>query len=160
MLTNEEFRTWCQRNKIEPQTEACLQRIRESSPERKVHNRASNVSGRYPSMKMSFSIQFESQHVELWGIYTMERDDDVLEMYDQPTRILLHYQARSGRKNSPWHTPDFLVLRRASAGFEEWKPAASLDKLAVTQPHRYQCQASGGWQCPLGEMKVDTYESN
>src|SRR2546429_9736076 len=73
-------------------------------------------------------------------------------MYDQPTRIQLHYQARSGRKTSPWHSPDFLVLRCASAGFEEWKPAASLDKLAVSQPHRYQRQASGGWQCPPGEI--------
>ena len=151
-LTDEEFRVWCQRNNIEPQTAAYIQRIREASPERKVHSRASNVSGRYPSMKMGFSIQFESQHVELWGIYTMERDEDVLEMYDQPTRIQLHYQARSGRKTSPWHTPDFLVLRCASAGFEEWKPAASLDKLAVSQPHRYQRQASGGWQCPPGEI--------
>src|SRR6266568_3629670 len=33
------------------------------------------------------SIQFESQYVALWGIYTMERDDDVLEYFDQPTRI-------------------------------------------------------------------------
>ena len=90
-LTDEEFRAWCQHNKIEPQTEAYIQRIRQSEPERRVHSHASNVSGRYPSMKMGCSIQFESQHVELWGIYTMERDSDVLEMYDQPTRIQLRY---------------------------------------------------------------------
>jgi putative transposase len=150
-LTDEEFRVWCSRLKIEPSTEVYIQRIRESEPSRKVHSRASNVSGRYPSVKMGRSIQFESQHVELWGIYTMERDEDVLEMYDQPARIQLHYQARSGRKTSPWHTPDFLVLRRASAGFEEWENAASLDKLAISQPHRYQRQTSGGWQCPPGE---------
>lgn len=151
MLTDEEFRAWCQHNKIEPATEAAIQRIRSSQPSRKVRSGASNVSGRYPSVKMGFSIQFESQHVELWGIYTMERDDDVLEFYDQPTRIQLHYQARSGRKTSPWHTPDFFVIRRNGAGFEEWKPAASLDKLAVTQPHRYQRTAQGEWQCPPGE---------
>jgi putative transposase len=78
-LTDEEFRAWCQRNQIEPSTEAYLQRIRGSSPARKVRSGASNVSGRYPSVKMGFSIQFESQHVELWGIYTMEHDDVVLE---------------------------------------------------------------------------------
>ena len=89
-LTDEEFRAWCQSNKIEPQTEAYIQRIRESEPSRKVQSRASNVSGRYPSVKMGCSIQFESQHVELWGLYTMEHDSDVLEMYDQPTRIQLH----------------------------------------------------------------------
>src|SRR5437868_4876 len=151
MLTDEEFRAWCQRNQIEPATEASIQRIRSSQPARKVRSGASNVSGRYPSVKMGFSIQFESQHVELWGIYTMERDDDVLELYDQPTRIQLHYQARSGHKTTQWHTPDFFVLRRDGAGFEEWKKASSLDKLAITMPHRYQRNAKGGWQCPPGE---------
>src|SRR6266581_6622403 len=142
-LTDEEFRVWCSRLKIEPQTEAYIQRIRESEPERKVQSRASNLSGRYPSVKMGFSIQFESQHVELWGIYTMERDEDVLEMYDQPTRIQLHYQARSGRKTSPWHTPDFLVLRQNGAFFEEWKHISSLEKLVDTMPERYQRQPKG-----------------
>ena len=74
-LTDEEFRAWCQRNQIAPTTEAYIQRIRESSPARKVRSGASNVSGRYPSVKMGFSIQFESQHVELWGIYAMEWHD-------------------------------------------------------------------------------------
>src|SRR5204862_1558141 len=127
------------------------ERIRSSQPVRKVRNRASNVSGRYPSIKMGHTIQFESRHVELWGIYEMERDDDVLEYYDQPTRIQLHYRARSGRKTTQWHTPDFLVLRRAGAVFEEWKHASSLDTLAVTMRERYQRQSKGGWQCPPGE---------
>src|SRR5216110_716579 len=34
----------------------------------------------------------------------------------------------------------------------EWKQASSLDKLAISQPHRYQRNASGGWQCPPGEQ--------
>jgi len=151
-LTDEEFRAWCQRNNIGQETEAYIQRLRQSEPERRVRSRASNVSGRYPSVKMGCSIQFESQHVELWGIYTMERDSDVLEMYDQPTRIQLHYHARSGRKTSPWHTPDFLVLRRNGAGFEEWKQAFLLDKLAISQPHRYQRHPQGGWKSPPGEQ--------
>jgi putative transposase len=50
-LTDEEFRAWCQRNKIEPETAAYLQRIRTAEPERKVRGRKSNVSGRYPSKK-------------------------------------------------------------------------------------------------------------
>jgi putative transposase len=150
-LTDEEFRAWCQRNAISPETETYIQRIRSSQPVRKVRSGASNVSGRYPSVKMGFSIQFESQHVELWGIYTMERDEDVLEYYDQPTRIQLHYHARSGRKTSPWHTPDFLVLRKDGASFEEWKPADALDKLVVRMPERYQRAASGGWKSPPGE---------
>jgi len=152
MLTDDEFRTWCQRNGIGPETEAAIQRIRSSQPSRRVRGGASNVSGRYPSLKMGCSIQFESQHVELWAIYSMERDDTVLEYYDQPTRIQLHYHARSGRKTSPWHTPDFFVIRRDGAGFEEWKPANALDKLAVRMPERYQREASRRWQCPPGEF--------
>jgi putative transposase len=144
MLLDEAFRAWCQRNEIGPSTEAYLQRIRSSQPVRKVRGGASNVSGRYPSVKMGMSIQFESQHVELWAIYAMERDDKVLEYYDQPTRIQLHYRARSGRKTSPWHTPDFLVIRPNGAGFEEWKTADALDKLVVRMPERYQRESSGG----------------
>jgi len=101
---------------------------------------------------MGFSIQFESQHVELWGCHTMERDTDVLEYYDQPTRIQLHYHARSGRTTSPWHTPDFLVLRQDGAVFEEWKHISELPKLAVTMPERYQQQPTGRWRCPPGEQ--------
>src|SRR5438270_1931657 len=60
MLTNEEFSAWCQRNKMSLETEATIQRIRTSPPSRRVRGRASNVSGRYPSVKMGCSIQFES----------------------------------------------------------------------------------------------------
>jgi putative transposase len=150
-LSDEEFDAWCQRNQLAPETAAYIQRLRTDLPARRTHSRASNMSGRYPSVKMGWAIQFESQHVELWAIYAMERDAEVLELYEQPTRIQLHYQARSGRKTSPWHIPDFFVLRRNGAGFEEWKHPASLEKLAITQPQRYQRKASGGWLCPPGE---------
>src|SRR5436309_9072155 len=50
------------------------------------------------------------------------------------TRIQLQYRARSGRKTTQWHTPDFFVIRPTSAGFEEWKPVTALDQLAVTMP--------------------------
>jgi putative transposase len=109
---------------------------------------------------MGVSIQFESQHVELWGIYAMERDDNVLEYYDQPTRIPLQYHANSGRPTTQWHTPDFFVLRKTEAGFEEWKPAKSLDKLAMSIHNRYQRDPKGTWRCPPGETcaeKVGLY---
>jgi putative transposase len=150
-LSDEEFDAWCQHNQLAPETAAYIQRLRTDLPARRTHSHASNMSGRYPSVKMGWAIQFESQHVELWAIYAMERDAGVLELYEQPARIPLHYQARSGRKTSPWHIPDFLVIRQDGAGFEEWKHAASLEKLAITQPQRYQRKASGGWQCPPGE---------
>ena len=81
--------------------------------------RASNITGRYPSPKMGVSIQFESERGEFWAIYEMECDEDVLELYEQPSCIPLSYRARSGRRTTQWHTPDFFVLRRESAGWEE-----------------------------------------
>jgi putative transposase len=69
MLTDEEFQQWCQRLQISPETEARIRRIRSSPPVRKVRGRANNVSGKYPSPKMQRSIQFESQHVELWNLF-------------------------------------------------------------------------------------------
>lgn len=50
-LTDEEFHAWCQRNQIEPATQTYLQCIRSSQPVRRVRGGASNVSGRYPSVK-------------------------------------------------------------------------------------------------------------
>ncbi len=125
--------------------------IRSSPPVRRVKSRAGNITGRFPSPKMGVSIQFESAHVEFWAIYAMERDPDVLEYYDQPCRIPLTYQAKSGKRTTQWHTPDFFVLRRESAGFEEWKPTQALETLASSQPARYQIAGTGHWRCPPGE---------
>jgi putative transposase len=151
------FREWCRSNQISPETEVFIQRIRSSQPVRKVHSGISNICGRYPSMKMGRTIQFESQHVELWGIYEMERDEDVLEYYDQPTRLQLRYRARSGRHTTQWHTPDFFVIRKSGAGFEEWKKASAAEKLIVTMPERYVLRPTGGWQCPPGETAASVY---
>jgi putative transposase len=119
VLTTEEFRTWCRCLQLRPETEALLTKIRESPPVRKVRGRASNVTGRYPSPKMGCSIQFESQHVELWALYTMERDEAVLEYYDQPIRIPLSYRAKSGRKTTQWHPPDLMGIWRCPPGEAE-----------------------------------------
>jgi len=100
---------------------------------------------------MGVSIQFESQHVELWAIYAMERDNEVLEYYDQPMRLPLRYRAQSGRNTTQWHTPDFCVLRNAGACFEEWKPVHALEALAVSMPNRYQRAGDGTWHCPPGD---------
>src|SRR6266849_2288491 len=154
-MTAEEFHAWSQRLQFTSETEALIAAIRSSPPVRRVRGRANNITGRYPSPKVQCSIQFESDRVELWAIYAMERDDDVLEFYDQPSRIPLSYRAKSGRKTTQWHTPDFFVLRRESAGWEEWKPAQSLDALAESQPARYKPSGTGQWRCPPGEVYAE-----
>lgn len=101
-----------------------------ATPSRRVQGRAKNVSGVYPSQKMGLTIQFESHTVELWAIYQMEHDAQVLEFYDQPNPFKIQYQSQTGRKIAHYHTPDFFVLRTDGAAWEEWKPEAQLQKLA------------------------------
>ena len=152
-MTAKQFQAWSQHlQHFTSETEALIAAIRSSPPVRRVSGRAKNITGRYPSPKMGVSIQFESEHVEFWAIYRMEHDDDVLEFYNQPSRIPLSYRAKSGRRATQWHTPDFFVLRRASAGWEEWKPAQSLDQLSNSMPARYKPSGTGKWCCPPGEV--------
>src|SRR5258708_376383 len=154
-MTPEAFHTWSQRLQLSSETEALIASIRESPPVRRVSGRAGNITGRYPSPKMGVSIQFESDRVEFWAIYGMERDEDVLEFYEQSSRIPLSYRAKSGYRTTQWHTPDFFVLRRESAGWEEWKEASSLDTLALEKPARYQLAGTGQWHCPPGEAYAE-----
>jgi putative transposase len=154
-MTPEAFHTWSQHLRLSSETEALIASIRSSPPVRRVSGRAGNITGRYPSPKMGVSIQFESDRVEFWAIYRMERDEDVLEFYDQSSRIPLSYRAKSGYRTTQWHTPDFFVLRCESAGWEEWKEASSLDILATEKPARYQLAGSGQWHCPPGEAYAE-----
>src|SRR5260370_3205750 len=156
-MTPEAFHSWSQHLQLNSETEVLIASIRSSLPVRRVSGRAGNITGRYPSPKMGVSIQFESDRVEFWGIYRMERDEDVLEFYDQSSRIPLSYRAKSGSRTTQWHTQDFFVLRRESAGWEEWKPADSLDRLSTEKPARYQQAGTGRWHCPPGETYAEQF---
>jgi TnsA endonuclease N terminal len=81
----------------------------------------------------------------------MEYDSDVLEYYDQPPKIKLQYCCLNGRQIGVLHTPDFFVIRRNSAGWEECKTQEALKNLALKMPQRYQLDSDGNWRCPPGE---------
>jgi putative transposase len=152
MLTPSEFEYWCRELQLSPATCDMIAAMRAAPPARRVTSRANNVSGTYPSRKMGVTIQFESHTVELWAIYLMEHDSDVLEFYDQPQTFKLRYQAKSGTKMlGHYYTPDFLVLRKNGVGFEEWKTEDELHRQAEKQPSRYQRMEDGTWRCPPGE---------
>jgi putative transposase len=157
MFTPSEFEHWCHDLQLAPSTCEVITAIRAAPPARRVTSRVHNVSGAYPSRKMGVTIQFESHTVELWAIYLMEHDPDVLEFYDQPQTFKLRYQAKSGQKMlGHYYTPDFLVLRRHGVGFEEWKTEDDLGRLAERQPFRYQRRADGAWRCPPGEVYAES----
>ncbi|MBC8121491.1 MAG: DDE-type integrase/transposase/recombinase [Gemmatimonadaceae bacterium] len=123
-----------------------IRHIRSSDPSRAVSSRAGNVTGRYPSRKMGHTVQFESHKVELCGIYEYEYDHNVLEYYDQPPPIKLDYLSTEGKRICHLYNPDFFVLRRDWAGYEEWKPEKELLRLEARNPNRYHRDEKGQWQ--------------
>jgi len=70
--------------------------------------------------------------------YELEHDADVLEYYDLPTTLHLHYVARSGRRTAVDVVPDFLVIRTDGAGFIECRSEDELLALVAAAPERYQ----------------------
>jgi putative transposase len=151
MLTAAQFQQWCLRLRLPPATIELLARRRATPPKRHVRSQANNVSGTYASHKMGCTIQFESHKVELWAIYAMEYDPRVLEYYDQPLTLELHFVTNSGGNKTVPHTPDFLVLTSEGAWLEEWKQESRLLELTLTQPQHYQRAEQGRWHCPPGE---------
>jgi hypothetical protein len=151
MLSHGQVSQLCQDLGLSHEAQARIETIRSSPPSRRVRSSAGNVCVRYPSRKMGVTIQAESHRNELAGIYEKEHDPATLEYYDQPPAIKLVYQAKSGRRVGVWHTPDFFVLRTDAVGWEEWKMAEELERLAETMPQRYCHADNGRWACPPGE---------
>jgi putative transposase len=151
MLTDDELARWFSNLNLGPGAQKLIRGVRSEQPVRAVAGRRSNVSGKYPSRKMRVTIQFESHRVELAAIQEMEHDPDVLEYYEQPNRIPLSYLNRQGRKIRVLHTPDFLVLRAKTVGWEEWKTEADLESLSSKVPERYLHAERNLWRCPAGE---------
>ncbi len=151
MMSVEVFGDWCRRLQLSDGCRAMIERVRSSPPVRRVGGGGGNVCGFYPSTKMGHTIQFESHRNELAAIHEYEHDPDVLEYWDQPESIRLNYEDRNGRRIGINHTPDFLVLRRDGATWEECKPEDRLHGLARQSPNRYIRHEDGTWTCPPGE---------
>jgi transposase InsO family protein len=156
LLTENEFVAWCGRLTLSKDAEATVRNIRSSPPSRRVGGGRCNVSGRYPSRKMGFTIQFESHTVELPLVYQMEHDQDVLEYYCQPPFIKLEYASPGGRHIIARHTPDFFVLRRNSVGWVEAKSQEELPVLSEKSPGRY-CLVGDRWECPPGKLYAQQF---
>jgi putative transposase len=157
MLTSKEFGRWSQDCNLSELAIKLIEQIRSSEPSRLVGGGRKNVVGRYPSRKMGVTIQFESHRNELAHIYKLEFSEDVLEYYDQPPSIYLNYLSKTGRRNHHPHTPDFFVIRRNSAGWEECKTEKDLLKLTQDSPNRWQRDDEGKWRCPPAEEYASQY---
>lgn len=150
------FQIWCKELELTDAASELINRIRKSEPARRVGGGRKNVVGAYPSKKMGVSIQFESHRNELAGIYLKEHDINVLEYYDQPPAIKLSYNSRNDKVVGVYHTPDYFVIKKEEAGWEEWKNEEELIKLAIESPNRYVL-IGGKWHCPPGEEFAQKY---
>src|SRR6266511_4585219 len=150
MLSSDQLAKLCHDLGLSEQARAVIAQIRAAPPSRRVRGAAGNVTVRYPSRKMGVTVQAESHRNELAGVYEHEHDPATPEYYDQPPPIKLVYAAASGRRVGVWHTPDYFVLRTDAVGWEEWKTAEELERLAAAMPHRYRRGDDGGWCCPPG----------
>jgi hypothetical protein len=160
MFQKTEFDSWCRSLGLSSETVALIESIRSSQPVRAARSSAGNVTGRFPSRKMGVTIQFESHKNELSFIreYEYERyEKEVLEYYDQPSTIKLTYKALSGRSLGVLHTPDFFVIRRKTAGWEECKTEEQLINLASKNPNRYSQDSAGIWRCLPGEAYAEQF---
>jgi len=157
MLTNEEFEIWCKRVGFSERAKILISQIRNSPPVRSVNGMAGNVTARFPSRKMGVVIQAESHKNELAFIREYERDESVLEFYDQPITIKLEYEAANGRRLGVLHTPDFFLLRPDGAGWEECKTEEQLVKLSQKSPNRYFKDSGDKWRCAPGERCAEEY---
>ena len=134
-----------------------IRSVRAGQPVRSVAGRAGNVTGRYPSLKMGCTIQYESRTVEFPFVILCETDPAVAQYFDQPCVLVLDYKSKRSRRVVVDHTPDFLVLGAEFAGFVECKPAEKLVKLATDTPNRYVADGEGQWRCPPGEAAAAPY---
>lgn len=159
LLTKEQLHAWYVKNQINEKGRAKIEEIRDSEPVRRVNSSIKNVAGRYPSRKMSFSIQFESHTVELPFIYEVEHSDSVLEYYDQPNLVKLDYMSQVNGKDKRKvfnSTPDFFVIYDDYGCWVECKPEAKLLELSLEDPYRYYKDEDGCWRCPPGEQYAES----
>lgn len=157
MLSSGQLTRLCEDLGLSKEAQAIIEEIRSSPPSRRVRSAAGNVSVRYPSRKMGFTIQAESHRNELAGVYEKEHDPETLEYYDQPPPIKLIYQAKNGRQIGVPHTPDYFVLRSDSVGWEEWKTEEELLRLLDKMPNRYLWGEEGRWHCPPGQRYAEQF---
>jgi len=149
VLSDEEYNRWCARLNLSPEAIKVIDHIRSSPPARRVRSGPFNVSEIFnQSLKMPHSIQSESRTVESAAIRINEKDNDVLEIWDQPPSFTINYKGTNGRTLGHLYTADFFLLRRNRAGWEEWKPEEALLLLAKKSPNRYLLGSDGKWRCP------------
>ncbi|HEX8162908.1 MAG TPA: Mu transposase C-terminal domain-containing protein [Pyrinomonadaceae bacterium] len=157
VMDGKEFNLWCRRLGIKGEAREFIGGIREGEPVRLVRGYGGSVVGIFPSRKMGRTIQFESHRCELSFIQQMERNPEVLEFWDQPTKFTITYENKAGKKVTAPYIPDFLVIYKDHVELIECKTEEDLIKLAEEQPNRYRLGDDGTWHSPPAEEYVKRF---
>jgi putative transposase len=161
---NDEFENWAKGIGLNESAILMIKNIRESEPARRVRSGPLNVGGRFArSRKMNHTIQHESRTVEFPALLMMELDylyaeDDVIEIWDQPPSFVINYKGANERNLGHSYTADFFVIRRNSAGWEEWKVEEKLYKEFEKNPAKYYQDENGVWHFPPGENYASSFD--
>jgi transposase InsO family protein len=134
--------------------------IRENAPVRRVHGGGNAVSVRYVPRKMPFTLEAEAFNTEYAALFTFDHDEETLEIYPQPTQVKITYINHSGKKVSPYITPDFFLIRKTEFVFVECKTEEELRKLALAEPNRYVIDENGRWRSPPAERAAQELGCN
>ena len=74
---------------------------------------------------------------------------------DQPPAIKLGCESVTGKRMGVLYTPDFFVIRREEAGWEEWKTEEELHRLHAHNLHRYSPGTDEPWCCTPGRAYAE-----
>jgi len=154
MLSNEEIQIWYAQNNVSDDGCKRIASIRGSDPAYTTGRKAVGVKVAYPSRKMGHSIHVDAHKLRYAAALEYEYDDDVIEYWDLPPAIKLTYKHQNGSNGGMLFVPHFFVIRRASAGYEEWQNKNTITKYADRAPNRYVQNENGLWHCPPGEREV------
>lgn len=151
MLSEEDVEELLERHLLPELGRARVRWIRTNAPVRRTEGGRKASKVRYVSKKMPFVLEAEAFNTEYAALATYDRDEDTLEIYNQPTHLRLRYVNRNGRKVAPDITPDLFLIRRDGCVFVECKTEDELHKLAAKEPNRYQLDKDGRWRSPPAE---------
>jgi len=133
-----------------------LQQIRSAEPSRGLLYSRGKLYLRFPSGKMGYVLHAASD-LQLAFLILCDRDDQVLEIWDQPPALKLTYLTARGEQVATLFTPPYFVIASGFIGWVEIQSEAYLERQAQGSPHRYMRSEDGSWTSPPGEEYAAQY---
>lgn len=109
------------------------------------------VTSRYPSLRMGVSMAVPHGWLGLAAIDDIERDDQLVAVFDSPPPIKVRARSASGRSSAHLVRPSFAVVRRAETVLIDVQREDWLTSHAASGCTTYVRGENGTWTCPSAE---------